>query len=84
MTIVNYIGLSFFVRYPYQLCMAKAYVLINYKSFYETLVTTRIKLIDDNVLTCKQFMDYIIVELIFETMSQLQNIIQKNLKISKI
>ena len=37
----------------YQLYLPKAYVLNNYKSVYETLVATRIKSINDNVLTFK-------------------------------
>jgi DNA-binding Lrp family transcriptional regulator len=66
--------------------MPKAYVLINCESGYEALVAKSIKSID-NVLTCNIVYGVydIIVEVIFDTLKQLQDIIQKNIrKISKI
>ena len=72
--------------------MPKAYVLINCTSGYETLVTKSIKSIkndddDDNVLGCNIVYGLydIIVEINFDNLNQLQNIIQKKIrKISKI
>ena len=71
--------------------MSKAYVLINCNSGYETLVTKSIKSIknddDNNVLTCNIVYGLydIIVEINFDNLNQLQNIIQKKIrKIGKI
>ena len=72
--------------------MPKAYVLINCTSGYETLVTKSIKSIkndddDDNVLVCNIVYGLydIIVEINFDNLNQLQNIIQKKIrKIGKI
>jgi DNA-binding Lrp family transcriptional regulator len=73
--------------------MPKAYVLINCNSGYETLVIKSIKSIknddddDDNVLAYNIVYGLydIIVEINFDSLNQLQNIIQKKIrKISKI
>lgn len=66
--------------------MPKAYILINCESGYEGLVANGIKSID-NVLTCRiVYGAYdIIVEIIFDTLKQLEYIIKKRIrKISKI
>lgn len=66
--------------------MLQAYVLINCESGYETLVAKSIKLID-NILTCSIVYGVydIIVEVRFDTLNQLEYIIQKRIrKISKI
>lgn len=66
--------------------MPQAYVLINCESGYETLVAKSIKLID-NILTCSIVYGVydIIVEVRFDTLNQLEYIIQKRIrKISKI
>ena len=70
--------------------MPKAYVLINCESGYETLVTKSIKSIkndddDDNVLVCNIVYGLydIIVEINFDNLNQLQNIIQKSYKALK-
>ncbi|HET9805942.1 MAG TPA: Lrp/AsnC ligand binding domain-containing protein [Nitrososphaeraceae archaeon] len=66
--------------------MPKAYVLINCESGYEALVAKSIKSID-NVLTCNIVYGVydIIVEIIFDTLKQLEYIIQKRIRnISKI
>ena len=66
--------------------MPKAYILINSESGYESLVAKSIKSID-NVLTCSiVYGTYdIIVEIIFDTLKQLEYIITKRIrKISNI
>jgi DNA-binding Lrp family transcriptional regulator len=67
--------------------MPKAYILINCESGYENQVATSIKSINNNILTCNIVYGVydIIVEIMFDTMSQLQDIIQKKIRnISKI
>ena len=68
--------------------MPKAYVLINCESGYETIVSKSIKSInDDNVSACNTVYGLynIVIEIKFNTLSQLKNIIQKKIrKISKI
>jgi DNA-binding Lrp family transcriptional regulator len=66
--------------------MPKAYVLINCESGYESLVAKSIKSID-NIVTCNIVYGVydIIVEIIFDTLKQLEYIIQKKIRnISKI
>ena len=66
--------------------MPKAYILINCKSGNETLVAASIKSIED-VLTCSIVYGVydIIVEIIFDTLKQLEYIIKKRIrKISNI
>ena len=66
--------------------MPKAYVLINCKSGNETLVAASIKSIED-VLTCSiVYRVYdIIVEILFDKIADLEDIIQKRIrKISNI
>jgi DNA-binding Lrp family transcriptional regulator len=62
--------------------MPKAYVLINCKTGYETLVSKNIQSIKDNVLTCNiVYGEYdIIVEIKFDTLRQLEYIIQKKIR----
>ncbi|HEX2408395.1 MAG TPA: Lrp/AsnC ligand binding domain-containing protein [Nitrososphaeraceae archaeon] len=61
--------------------MPKAYLLINCESGYETLVAKSIKSID-NVLTCNIVYGVydIIVEIMFDTLKQLEYIIQKKIR----
>lgn len=66
--------------------MPKAYILINCESGYESVVAKNVKSID-NVLTCSiVYGTYdIIVEIIFDTLKQLEYIIKNKIrKISKI
>ena len=66
--------------------MPKAYVLINCKSGNETLVAASIKSIED-VLTCSIVYGVydIIVEILFDKIADLEDIIQKRIrKISNI
>jgi DNA-binding Lrp family transcriptional regulator len=66
--------------------MHKAYILINCESGYESHVVKSIKSID-NVLTCSIVYGVydILVEIIFDTLKQLEYIIKKRIrKISKI
>ena len=66
--------------------MPKAYILINCESGYERLVAKSIKSID-TALTCSIVYGIydIIVEIIFDTLKQLEYIIKKRIrKISKI
>ncbi len=66
--------------------MPKAYILINCESGYESLVAKNIKSID-NILACSIVYGIydIIVEIIFDTLKQLEYIIKKRIrKISKI
>ena len=66
--------------------MPKAYILINCESGYESLVAKSIKSID-NVLTCSiVYGAYdIIVEIMFDTLKQLEYIIKKRIRqISKL
>ena len=66
--------------------MPKAYILINCESGYESLVAKSIKSID-TALTCSIVYGIydIIVEIIFDTLKQLEYIIKKRIrKISKI
>ena len=67
--------------------MPKAYVLINCETGYEALVATSIKSVDDNIVTCNIVYGVydIIVEIIFDTLKQLEYIIQKRIRnISKV
>ena len=66
--------------------MPKAYILINCKSGNETLVAASIKSIED-VLTCSIVYGVydIIVEILFDKIADLEDIIQKRIrKISNI
>jgi len=66
--------------------MPKAYVLIHCETGYEILVAKSIKSID-NIVTCNIVYGVydIIVEVIFDTLKQLEYIIQKRIRIiSKI
>ncbi|MGE0243776.1 MAG: Lrp/AsnC ligand binding domain-containing protein [Nitrososphaeraceae archaeon] len=66
--------------------MPKAYILINCETGYEKQVATSIKSID-NIITCNIVYGVydVIVEIMFDTTSQLQDIIQKKIrKVSRI
>lgn len=61
--------------------MSKAYILINIESGSEKFVSSSIKSID-NVLTCNVVYGAydIIVEVVYDTMSQLQDTIQEKIR----
>jgi DNA-binding Lrp family transcriptional regulator len=66
--------------------MPKAYILINCETGYETPVTMNIRSIDNDLRCNIVYGVYdIIVEVMYDTMSQLQDIVQKKIRnISKI
>ena len=66
--------------------MPKAYILINCETGHETPVSMNIRSIDDDLRCNIVYGVYdIIVEVMYDTMSQLQDIIQKKIRrISKI
>jgi DNA-binding Lrp family transcriptional regulator len=61
--------------------MPKAYILINCETGYEKQVATSIKSID-NIITCNIVYGVydLIVEIMFDTTSQLQDIIQEKIR----
>ena len=61
--------------------MPKAYILINCETGYEKQVATSIKSLD-NIMTCNIVYGVydLIVEIMFDTISQLQDIIQKKIR----